>query len=199
MTAGAAAMPTASSDGDEGAETKNNIDIITEISYNKYVHREEGGRKMTRIKRYGIIISCVCLLLAILIAASIFVFLKITEGEIYEQDGLRQNTRVYMTDVYYVDHTVHFTTVNRSHKSVSGSSWPHVQKKVNGGWRDVTLHDDLEKKQMAKPFSARESICWILPELRGSEALIGEYRLINSGNNNTYVVGYFNVTAEMLQ
>jgi hypothetical protein len=47
-----------------------------------------------------------------------------------------------MTDVYYADHTVHFTTVNRSHKSVSG--------------------------------------------------------LINSGNNNTYVVGYFNVTAEML-
>ena len=97
---------------------------------------------MTKIKRYGIMIPCVCLLLAILIAASIFAFFKITEGEVYEQDGLRQNTRVYMTDVYYVDHTVHFTTVNRTHESVSG--------------------------------------------------------MINSGNNNTYVVGYFNVTAEML-
>ena len=83
------------------------------------------------------IIVLACILAALLLGLGIF-FL-ITSGTTEEKDGLRQNSRLYIENIYIEDRTVHYTVVNKRYERVFTNEKPYVYKWVSGAWELVTL------------------------------------------------------------
>lgn len=86
-------------------------------------------------KKTIIILSSV--LAAVLLGIGIF-FL-VTNGRTETKDGLRQNSRLYIENIYIEDRTVHYTVVNKRYERVFTNEKPYVYKWVSGAWELVTL------------------------------------------------------------
>ena len=83
-------------------------------------------------KRYIVLISVLALLLV-----GNLVFFFVTAGKTAEKDGLLQNSRLYMRDVYYADGEIHYVLVNDTPWQSVISYYATVQKLENGEWVDI--------------------------------------------------------------
>jgi len=131
-------------------------------------------------------------------------FFLVTKGRVVEKDGLLQNSRVYMTNVYYENERVHYTVVNKTFQRSFAADKPYVQKKVEGAWVLVSLYEDISQIGVfVEPFSERHasfSVEYQSNLTPGEYSLIfGELRFGANGTwqgygDHTYTVGYFTVT-----
>lgn len=153
----------------------------------------------------------VCLIMLAALLASSATFFLITSGNVREQDGLLQNSRVYMEDIRVEEGCVYYTITNKTFRRTHAGDKPYVQRKVNGEWQFVTLYQRRTHiSWLIAPFSRQESAFDItLPE----NLLPGEYRLFFGGvhfrlydesdyskggelalyGDGQYIVGYFTV------
>ena len=135
-------------------------------------------------------------LLSTLLLASLLVggFFLITSGREYTEDGLLQNSRVYITDAAYADGTVTYTLVNNTYKTKYYRSEAYIQRLGEDGTWSTALPDSGGKSQPRPAFS-KESVSFevVYPHLMTP----GEYRLvlgnIRSAFKQVYVTGYFTV------
>ncbi|MBQ8356662.1 MAG: hypothetical protein IJX39_02520 [Clostridia bacterium] len=147
----------------------------------------------------------ICILLILLVAVLLLgtgIFFLITKGVAEEKDGLLQNSRIYMTDVYYENGEVHYTIVNDTYlKFYRTEFWPDVQKKSGDSWVDVQFHGTgFEIRTTVYPFSEDGGRFGVINEF-DKEELIGEYRLVHGivDPNDIHIVGYFTITEDMLE
>ena len=143
------------------------------------------------------------ILVAILTLANT-IFILVTKGKEEVKDGLLQNSRVYMTDIYYENERIYYTVVNKTFKGKPTREAPYVQKKVNGEWEFVTLRGgSISFPYSCGAFKEQKLSFWVeYPENLTS----GEYRLLfgevrgyaDGGRvygDDTYIVGYFTIPA----
>ena len=145
-------------------------------------------------KRYIVLISVLALLLV-----GNLVFFFVTAGKTAEKDGLLQNSRLYMRDVYYADGEIHYVLVNDTPWQSVISYYATVQKLENGEWVDIPFcRSEPESALVLKGFGERACAIPLEYEYEPVTQLIGEYRLIEQVRNGVCYVGYFSITAEML-
>jgi hypothetical protein len=146
-------------------------------------------------------------LVAAMIAAGICGILswrKETAGEIVITEGIRENTRITIENIYVKDGFLYYTVVNDSRFSLRFDLIPEVQKKRGEEW----IHTSFwygERENFAwescEPFASVEK-CFELKRPENAEP--GEYRLV-IGDYRTghrapppedyfYVVGYFTIS-----
>lgn len=120
------------------------------------------------------IILIVSILAALLLGVGIF-FL-VTSGRETEKDGLVQNSRLYIENIYVEDRTVYYTVVNERYKSIYTSEKPYVFKRVNGEWEMVALWGRQNALACGvSAFGEREDSFQITnPE----NLAVGDYRLV---------------------
>ena len=158
-------------------------------------------------KRYVVLI-----VIAVLLVCASF-FCLITKGRVSVKDGVRQNSRVYMTDVKLQDGKISYTVVNKTFRQVVIGDKPDVQKKIDGEWQFVSLYRSRTHiARIVKPFSAQT---YTFEVEKKTDDFTGEYRLIFGSigsdidratgkvstcffEDKTYVVGDFTVTEDML-
>lgn len=146
--------------------------------------------------RYIILLS----VLAVLLAGNV-IFFSVTAGRTEERDGLLQNSRMYMRDVYYADSEIHYVMVNDTFRRGWVSYYATVQKLENGEWVDFPFYRG--EPEVARVFGAFGECPGSIPlehTYIPPEMLIGEYRLVESTGTGRgiYYVGYFTITADML-
>ncbi len=154
-------------------------------------------------KKTIIILSAI--LAAVLLGVGIF-FL-VTNGTTEKKDGLLQNSRVYIENIYIEDRTVYYTVVNKRYERVFTSDKPYVYKRVNGAWEMVTLWGrQYDLACVAGAFDSRQGSF----EIEYPENLsTGEYRLVfgdfrwTNGElipygEGPFIVGDFTVTAPLV-
>lgn len=140
-------------------------------------------------------------------------FLLITKGRVSVKDGLRQNSCVYMTDIKLENGEISYTVVNKTFRQVGIGDKPGVQKKINGEWQFVSLYKSKTHiGRIVKPFSDQTRTFEVEKK---TDDFTGEYRLIygTAGSDvdratgkvsthffedQTYIVGYFTITEDML-
>ena len=145
-------------------------------------------------KRYIVLISVLALLLV-----GNLIFFSVTAGRAFEADGLPQNTRMYMRDVYYADSEIHYVVVNDTFRSGAISYYADVQKLVEGQWVDFPFHKGSpEVAYVIGAFGQRARSIPLEYEYLSADMLIGEYRLVDRSVKGFCYVGYFSITAEML-
>ncbi len=152
---------------------------------------------MKRLKtRYIVLISVLALLLV-----GNLIFFSVTAGRTYEADGLLQNSRMYMRDVYYADGEIHYVLVNDTFRRSGFSHYADVQKLENGEWVDFPFcKGEPESYFVMSGFDFCPRSIPLEYDYAPPEQLIGEYRLVEgtgTGQGTCYV-GYFTITAEML-
>lgn len=140
-------------------------------------------------------------------------FLLITKGRVSVKDGVRQNSRVYMTDIKLENGEIFYTVVNKTFHRVGVGDKPGVQKKIDGEWRTFSLYKSSRSKAIG--IGAFDTLTDSFKVERNTDALVGEYRLIygTAGSDvdratgkvttcffedQTYIVGYFTITEDML-
>ena len=152
---------------------------------------------MKRLKtRYIILLSVA----AVLLIGNV-IFFSVTAGRTEERDGLLQNSRMYMRDVYYADSEIHYVMVNDTFRRGWVSEYATVQKLENGEWVDFPFYRG--EPEVAWGFGAFGECPRSIPleyTYIPPEMLIGEYRLVESAGTGReiYYVGYFAITADML-
>lgn len=155
-------------------------------------------------KKGKIILLC-AVLAAVLLGVGIF-FL-VTNGKTEEKDGLRQNSRVYIENIYIEDRTVHYTVVNKRYQRTFTTQKPYVYKKVNGAWELVSLWGrQYDLACIVDAFDSRAGSF----EIEYPENLtVGEYRLVFGDfywmdgalipyGEGPFIVGDFTVTAPLV-
>ena len=161
-------------------------------------------------KRYIVLMIAIAVLLV-----CVGSFFLITKGKVSEKDGLRQNSRIYMTDVKLEDGKVSYTIVNNSFHSFSIGEKPDVQKKVNGEWKSFHLWQSLNEVAISVGNFSESPRSFKIDVDERPEDLVGEFRLIfgpvrhdfdratgertfSFRDDKTYIVGYLTVTEEMV-
>ena len=148
-------------------------------------------------------------------------FLYATRGNVSVVDGVRQNSRIYITDAYYESGFLYYTVVNDSSKRVSVADYLVVERREDGIWecavttQKVIVDDEnfcrIDRFSQFAFRTAAEDI-W-------DKVLPGEYRLLVNGaaristrvtaegtkeryvkypDKGYCIVGYFTITEEML-
>ena len=146
------------------------------------------------MKKRLLFLLIIPLSLLILVGGGLGIFRYATQGKLYTADGLRQNTRAYMEEVYYEDGIIYYTLVNKKPYSIRYGYAPTVQKQVNGEWQTCHLNDTVRQiGRLAKPYSGENRSQFSI-NARG-EALIGEYRLVIM-QDRFAVTGYFSIEAD---
>ena len=152
------------------------------------------------------------MILAIAIVAALLIgvgiFFLVTNGRTVEKDGLVQNSRIYVENIYVEDRTVHYTIVNKRFQRIfTRSEKPYVYKKVNGAWEMVALWG--RQYDMAAIVGAFESQAGSFEIDYPENLTVGEYRLVFGEfhwmngemlpyGNGPFVVGDFTVTAPIV-
>lgn len=150
------------------------------------------------------------ILLAIVIAVSVLllmatsIFFLGTKGTIEEKDGLLQNSRIYITNIYCENESIYYTVVNKTFRSQPLAEKPYVQKRIDGKWEQVILARGSDAfSYSCDAFTEWErELVLVYPE----KLTAGEYRLVFGDIHGTasksqlyefspFVVGYFTVTA----
>ncbi|MBQ8356661.1 MAG: hypothetical protein IJX39_02515 [Clostridia bacterium] len=169
------------------------------------------------MKKQVIAITAIAAVLLLVIGVGIF--LSVCKGEIYVNDGLHQNSRVYMKDICYEEGTLYYTVVNDTFRKVSSNDVPYMERKENGVWK---LHhlwqaDSDRGEPDFGAFSQKQMNFKIAEGLTAAD-IMGEYRLIfgnvsidginqqtgegepyySFSDDATYIVGYFTITEDML-
>lgn len=151
----------------------------------------------------------VCLIMLATLLVSSATFFLITTGNVREQDGLLQNSRVYIEDVYVADGVLHYTVVNSSLRAFHPSLDRIIlQIKRDGEWCAIDYTDPdrdpnapLEREELGY-FSIRSpSSIPAFKRVEGQRTLhpaelgSGEYRffLKQSSTPNLYIVGYYTI------
>lgn len=157
---------------------------------------------MSKKKKIVILVAAAA---AVLLAIAIF-FL-VTNGRTEKKDGLLQNSRMYIENIYIEGRTVHYTVVNGRFSRTFTGEKPYVYKWVNGEWQLVTLwsrRNDIAS--IVKAFDEREDSFQIE---RPENLTVGEYRLVFGNfryDNGTmvpygdepFIVGDFTVTTPIV-
>jgi hypothetical protein len=103
-----------------------------------------------------------CAVLATLLLASLLVggFFLITSGREYTEDGLLQNSRAYLSDLYYKDGLLHYTVVNKTFKTIYCARSPLIEKQINGEWVPFPLSTSsrFELGEFFPRFSSTECV-----------------------------------------
>jgi hypothetical protein len=118
-----------------------------------------------------------------------------------------------MTDIKLENGEISYTVVNKTFRQVVIGDKPGVQKKIDGEWQFVSLYKSRTHiARIVKPFSAQTRTFEV--EKKNND-FTGEYRLIygTAGSDvdratgkvstcffedQTYIVGYFTITEDML-
>ena len=153
-------------------------------------------------KKKVILLLCAGLAAVVL---GVAIFFLVTNGRTEEKDGLLQNSRLYIENIYIEDSMVHYTVVNKRYERVFITQKPHVCKKVDGEWEVVAWWG--RQYDLACIVNAFETYDRSF-EIEYLENLTpGEYRLV-FGNfrwadgvmipygDDPFIVGDFTVTAE---
>ena len=82
-------------------------------------------------------------------------FFLITKGKVSVKDGVRQNSRLYMTDVKMENGKVSFTVVNKTFYNVGIGEKPDVQKKIDGEWKPFRLYQSINDIGIRVAISAK--------------------------------------------
>ena len=154
-------------------------------------------------KRRAIVLCAICI---VLIAVTLF-FL-ITKGIVHTEDGVKQNSRIYMENVVWEDGDISFSVVNKTPRRVTCAKTPYVQRYENGAWIYVPCAvDRAEMAFFVNAFDSAKAQFAVQSELM----LPGEYRLISGEAvlrdggadgaqaelepcGDLYIVGYFTVS-----
>lgn len=135
-------------------------------------------------------------------------FVLVTMGREYESCGVKQNSRIYMTDVYCMNRTIYYTVVNNSCKTVKqAQNYPLFERMENGKWVSVQLVTEilLPRGPKIKPFSYYHGTMKIQDGIEETQGdLVGHYRILQYDGavaeaERFFVVGYFDITAEALK
>ena len=168
--------------------------------------------------RVWMILLAILLALVLIGCGAVQIIRHATQGEIYEADGLRQNSRVYMENIRIEDGRVHYTVVNKTCNKVYWKRDALIEKKVDGQWKAIYDESLFFEVYVApiKPFGKRDGAVGLDRILLLSDP-VGEYRIIQGkfsfrepatkgalmdtvfDDDRTYIVGYFAVTEDMLQ
>ena len=141
----------------------------------------------------------VALLAAFILILGVASFFIITNGKRTVVEGLTENTRVYIDDIYYEEGRIHYTVVNHTFRRAHFGDAPYVQRFEEGDWVLVALWDNSGLGLWGiKAFSeSSRSTSVEFPE----RLTPGEYRLLfgempipSNGDGATYIVGYFTVS-----
>ena len=140
------------------------------------------------------IIILISVLLVIAIVASFFL---VTAGRTYEADGVRQNSRMYMKDIRYENGKLYCTFVNNTWHRLTVSRWTPTEKWINGRWQSYSLHPGQGTPSIACILDPFDSYTQDQPVTCDKSELVGKYRL-KDGDYEWVIVGYFEITEEML-
>ena len=170
-------------------------------------------------RSFWIILLAILLVLALIGWGAVQIIRHTTQGEIYEADGLHQNSRVYMENIRIEDGRIHYTVVQKTCNQVH--HWKRdalLEKKVDGQWKalyDESLFFEVDFAPI-KPFHKRDGVVG-LDRILSLDDPVGEYRIIQGkfsfyehgtkgslmdtvfDEDRTYIVGYFTITEDMLQ
>ncbi|MBQ8356302.1 MAG: hypothetical protein IJX39_00680 [Clostridia bacterium] len=125
------------------------------------------------------------------------IFLLVTGGRTYVEDGLGQNSRIYFTNIIVEDGRIYHTLVNNTCRRFNISYTPTVQKKINGDWFNISLtRGEPSVAIVMRPFSGHVDSFKIE---RSTVNLEGEYRLKEEVLEGVWAVGYFTITAEAVE
>ncbi len=144
---------------------------------------------------------------AALLLLGIGIFFLVTNGRTIKKDGLVQNSRIYIENIYVEDRTVHYTVVNGRFSRIFTDEKPHVYKWVDGEWQLVLLwgrQNDIAS--IVKAFDEREGSFEInYPEnlTVGKYRLVfGDFRYVNGETvpygDEPFIVGDFTVTTPLV-
>ena len=91
---------------------------------------------MTAQKRFSkkrlLFITLTCALILAITTGSFFL---IAGGRKVTKDGLLQNSRIFLTDLYYKDGQLHCTVVNKTPKDFYCPEKPTAEKQIDGEWQ----------------------------------------------------------------
>jgi len=135
------------------------------------------------------------------------IFFLVTNGRTVEKDGLLQNSRLSIENIYIEDRMIHYTVVNDRFERIFTNEKPYVFKRVHGEWELVNLWNrQYDIACIVKAFSEREGSF----EINHPERLsVGEYRLVFGDfryaqgtllpyGEEPYIVGEFTVSAPIV-
>lgn len=158
--------------------------------------------KLAHPRRFAVLISLISLLLV-----SVVLFFTLTSGRTVCRDGVMQNTRVYLDNVYYEDGTVYYTVVNKTYHRVMISQKPEVEKWVDGEWVSSSLWKTMQFIALSTPAFSRSERSFATDN--PPRELTGRYRLTfgSSGvkqgedgthrrvfrEDTTFIVGYLTI------
>lgn len=161
-------------------------------------------------KRYIVLMIVIAVLLV-----CVGSFFLITKGKVSVKDGVRQNSRLYMTDVKLENGKVSFTVVNKTFYNVGIGEKPDVQKKIDGEWKPFRLYQSINDIGIRVGNFGEIARSFEIDVDERPEELVGEFRLIygpvqrdfdratgeqtfSFRDDKTYIVGYLTITEEML-
>ena len=171
-------------------------------------------------RRWVALIAVLSVIIGMVAGAALFYFS--TAGRLYRADGLLQNSRMRIENVYFDGGLFTYTVVNDSCKRLFCDDSPYIERREGDQW--ITL-DKKESFDSTTVYSAFHSVTHIftwedlieqltLTNVDGillPEEIVGEYRIVEgkvntSAHNNLpkyredvpYLVGYFTVTEDMI-
>ncbi|MBE6629492.1 MAG: hypothetical protein E7624_01420 [Ruminococcaceae bacterium] len=141
-----------------------------------------------------------------LLLCSLFAFLAFTRGRTYVSEGITQNDRLRVENVYFEKGSIHYTLINETPHAVQVSGCVILEKKADDSWVNVeTAGHNCAPLRLPAFSETKHSYSF-----RNSDALAGTYRLsfgaeryVQDQNgavfavfdpNETYLVGYLEIT-----
>ncbi|MBQ8357471.1 MAG: hypothetical protein IJX39_06645 [Clostridia bacterium] len=138
----------------------------------------------------------ILIIIALLAVSGTVTFFITAGGRTYSEDGLRQNSRMYMENVCYRDGTIYYTIVNQTYREFTVASCPNVNRNEDGQWKSYPLYTiKPANATLIKPFSTTQHSFKVEEGLSITE---GEYRLTYWYGDRYHMAGYLTVTADML-
>ena len=99
---------------------------------NEVIEKKE--KKPLSKKRIAAIVALSLVAVLILVPVVNQCMIALFDGEFYEQDGLLQNSRVYVENVYVQDGVLHFTVVNDTIEDLPYIPISSIKENVSGEW-----------------------------------------------------------------
>ena len=118
---------------------------------NEVIEKKE--KKPLSKKRIVAIVALSLVAVLVLVPVVNQCVIALFDGEFYEQDGLLQNSRVYVENVYVQDGVLHFTVVNDTIEDLPYISISSIKENVNGEWVECEREgpSTLGEKNQAGP------------------------------------------------
>ena len=171
-------------------------------------------------RRWVALIAVLSVIIGMVAGAALFYFS--TAGRLYRADGLLQNSRMRIENVYFDGGLFTYTIVNDSCKDIRCDDSPYIERREGDQWITLDKKEHFDSETVYVPFRrVTHFLTWeaLIEQLTLTDAdgillpeeIVGEYRIVEgkvntSAHNNLpkyredvpYLVGYFTVTEDMI-